>query len=293
MYLTKQEKCRIQTTEPGIPNVGLGKYLDGYDSSRESKPIAGFFIMVPMVLFLLGFAIFSFYCSIAPSSNEPRLAMAIFGTIFLALACYFVWSLIKPYIRKEKVYVYENGFLWSIQWRNDKVIKEYRVCFDDVATISCPRTDSYAIFLYSGTEYRLKVVGKNNKDLFFRIGKYLNENESPYKNGWDLFSLDAILNQWTEIGVKNMTRELNEKGQVKFDVGEMDDLILTRETISLGGKTLALNDVKMDIDSGQLTFNSASEFKGIFGVDDISFNVNEMPNGSIFLKMLANLAEKL
>lgn len=292
MYLTKQEKCRIQTTEPGIPNVGLGKYLDGYDSSRESKPIALLIITGIITLPFFALGIVCLYYSIAPSSTESRLAMAIFGTIFLALVSYCAWSPLKPFMRKEMVYVYENGFLWSIQWRNGKVIKEYRVCFDDVASISCPRTQRYTNGIYSGTEYRFKVIGKDNKELCFRKGIYKNKHESPDKNGWNLFSLEAILNRWTVIGVKNMTRELNEKGQVAFIFGKKNKVVLTRDDINLGDKSLALNDISLAINNGYLNINSASKDKKWYNFNDITINVNEMPNGRIFLYMLSSMTQK-
>lgn len=265
--------------DPFVPTAGLGSFVNGYDSSRDSKPIGSTVTLVLLAMGMLALSVF-----FAFFGNDDTSVKLLLGLLFLFFAGLFLFLALKPWFRVNRVYVYDNGFFWTTENRKGKTVKEAVVDFNQVKGVMNRRTRQYKNGVYTGTDYHFTVIGKDGL-LFEDRGSYRNQDENPDDGGWRFFALQSILQQWMKIGVDRMNEELRTKGFISFD-----DIAVSKDYIRKGDVTIERGDIVYKLSGGSLTVDRASKEKKILNVKhDININVNCMVNGQWFLYAVKNL----
>lgn len=273
--MTKREECRILSSDPSIPAVGFGHYVDGYDSGRESKPIGKTIIFGILALVFLFEAVkMAFHPEILELGFVLAFLIPGTGLAFLFLA-------LRPWIRfRNRVYVFDDGFVWTKERKDGKVVKKEEYDLNKIDGIKFSRTSRYLNGrVYSGTDYYFEII-TNQEVVFKKSGSYT----IPDDGGWVYFALQSIMQQWMKIGLKRMNEELQTNGFLRFD-----DIVLSNEFIRRGNTEVLREDLRYTFEGSSLLIDRASKKKIMNLTHDIVVDVNDLMNGQLFLVAVKNL----
>lgn len=288
-----KETCRIIASETIIPDVGLGKYINGYDSRYDTLPWE-------KLVLLSAFAVFFFYTGIQGLVQAPKdknlgpfvsyllsFLPILIGGIF---AAYTIKTLNKYYLKRSVVYVYENGFAWKKTKRNGETIKSGKINFNKVDGIDFPQTRCRINGIYIRTTYEFN-VWSNDRLLFHKSGSYRNLHEEKEED-WELLSLKAIMDRWNYVGLARINEDLFRNGFVSFyDNGTNKRIEVGRYYIKVGSNTYQKEHIKYRFYDGILYIDDDTNDSDWLSSYDVKININRMTNSHLFLCTINSLLE--
>ena len=275
--MTKREKCRILSSDTSIPTEGLGHFVDGYDSGCETKPIGKTIVFGVLAL------VFLFEAVRMISHSEILELGFVLAFLIPGAGLVFLFLALRPWILqfRNRVYVFDNGFVWTKERKGGKVVKKDKYDLDKIDGIKFNRTSRYLNGrVYLGTDYFFEII-TNQKVVFQKSGSY----STPDDGGWVYFALQSIMQQWMKIGLKRMNEELQTNGFLRFD-----DIVLSNEFIRKGNTKVPREDLRYTFEGSSLIIDRASKEKKAMNLThDIIVDVNNMMNGQLFLVAVKNL----
>ena len=275
-----KKACRIPASEPEIPDIGLGKFVDGYNSHDDSLPWGTLF-----GLFAFSGASIFLGIQVLNANSFAAVILFICGGVFGAFA---VFVFIKAFLKRTRVFVYENGFIWETTRKKGEIIKRDKIDFNEVDGIDFPKTKNYSNDVYVGTFYKLTVKSKGQK-VWEKSGSYRNQDEDVEKGGWEFLSLKAIMDRWTQIGLIRINEELNKNGFVCFYDKAYNRIEIGKNYIKIGEKIIQRENLKYSFDNGKLIINNDKQGSNWISKNNITIDVNSMTNSHLFLYTIGSL----
>lgn len=274
------KNCKIPSSDPDIPNEGLGKFVDGYDSRLDSLPAGKLTSFVMLSLLVVTLTTLGIYALVTKPDK-----VLVYVVMFL-LACpfvvYVIVSFVRLFLRRTRVLVYENGFIWETTAKNGRTIKRDVIAFREVDGIAFPRTQHVGDHGYRGTNYQFVVCSKGS-EIFKRTGVYYNRNEEEEKGDWEYRSFYAIIDSWTLYGLIRVNSSLVQNGTVCFYDKQGNKIEIGRDQIRVGSRTFQKGYLQYQLNHGVLYLRDR------ISEDDIGIILNGMMNSQLFLCTLNNL----
>ena len=285
-----KEKCKIFADN----DPELGNFIEGYDSQKDSNPLNGCLYRVS-ILFLVGafLLLISYFTEVAnkPHYSSENWPILLLVAIMLLMSGFFLFKRMRPI----RVYVYQNGFIWKVVNRKGEEQSATMVNFDDVDTIAYFKTHRYVNGVLSSNTFVFKVLDQQGKTLFRKKGGYNNSSEDGEDGdfgGWMYYSLEAIDQQWTKVGLERMHDQLKKHGELIFKNGKGHRILLSRNGITMDDKSVPWETMKTRSRDGFLWIDDSRKKKTLFSSSDIKLNLNTLPNSQLFLAAFRFLAQQ-
>lgn len=166
---SNRDRCAINVYKDSIPDVGLGRFIEGYNNKKDP----------------FNYKIFWW------------LLLPIVGWIAFAILV-LIWLLSFIFTDKNIVYIYDDGFLWySKTFYGKKTSTVIR--YNEISNIYMYRTRQiriiYGFEKYDRTDVDFRVAGKQDlllKKKFF----YVNKNEDINKYSALMYAAMVIMQRW-------------------------------------------------------------------------------------------------
>ena len=281
-----KEQCMVSTENIHLNDPTLGRFIEGYDSQKDSNPANG--CSLGLSIFLLAGAFLALFLYFTKVANKPHPGpdswmILIMAAIFLLTGGLLLFVLLKGWLKPNRVYVYQNGFIWKIVNRKGEEQSATLVNFADVEAIAYSKTRRYTNGVYNGTSFDLKVLDQKGKMLFRKKGAYKNKGEDVDRGGWVYYSLEAIDRQWTKVGLERLQEQLEKHGELIFKNDKGHRILLSRKGITMDDKSVPWETMETKSHDGFLWIDDSRKKKNLFSASDIKLNLNTMPNARLFL----------
>ncbi len=285
----------VSTENIHLNDPTLGRFLEGYDSQKDRNPRHG--CSIGLGIFFLAAAVFVLYLYFAkiatkPHSGSDSWVILIMAALFLFVGAMLILVVMKVWLKPNRVYIYQKGFIWKVVNRKGEEQSATLVNFDQVESISYAKTRRYRNGVYNGTSFDFKVYDPTGNLLFRKKGTYWNKGEDPDRGGWTYHSLEAIDRQWTKVGLERLQEQLEKHGELIFKNDKGHRILLSRKGITMDDKTVPWETMKTKSHDGFLWIDDSREKKNIFSASDIKLNLNSMPNARLFLAAFRFLAQQ-
>lgn len=289
-----KEQCMVSMENMHLNDPTLGRFLEGYDSKKDSNPHNGCTLGLGVFFLAAAFLVIILY--ITKVASKPHPGSDSWAMLLLAVPCLLIGGLLlflilRVWLKPNRVYIYQKGFIWKVVNRKGEEKSSLLVNFDDVESIAYAKTRSYTNGVYSGTSFDFKVLDPTGKMLLRKKGSYRNKNEEEDRGGWLYYSLEAIDCQWTKVGLERLNQQLEKHGELIFKNDKGRRIILNRTGITMDDKTVPWETMQAKSHDGFLWINDSRYKKSIFSASDIKINLNTMPNFRLFMAALRTLAQ--
>lgn len=282
----KKKTCRKSVSIPIIPDEGLGDYVNGYDNYNVSLPWGRLIFMIFLSILAAFFIFLSIALLIVSFKDGVWLFLLLLGSSLVAVVTNMF---VKQVLRRTRVFVYENGFIWEMFKRNGETIRLDKINFDDVDGIDFPITRRYLNGFYTGTSYKLTVWSKG-RILLSISGLYKNKNDNTI-NDWGYLALNAIMERWNKVGLGRINSELSKNGFVCFTDKSSNKIEVGRTYIKVGSEIINKDHIKYKFSAGLLYIHNDMKKEHWLKKYETIINVNTMTNSHLFLCAVGSLLD--
>lgn len=300
-----EKSNRIPASDPDIPEVGLGKFIDGFDCRQDPSPkieLACFILLSIVAACLMLICIGFIFTNIEDTRKcvDPqsyfRDIVPLYLFLLFILPSPFITILIifgaRLFLKFSRIFVYENGFVWETVRKSGRIIKQNKIDFREVDRIDLLKTRHYYYSRYLNTGIKL-TVWSNGQKLLKKVGLYKDEYDKE-ENGVRVFlSLKAIIDQWTEIGMISIHEDLNKNGFVCFYDNWSNEIEIGKDYIKKKGVTIQKKDILYAFIDGALHIddNKNNKKRSLFTKTDIKIVPNRVANNRLFLRTIKEILD--